>query len=183
MIRVVDLTQSSDNCDKLFVLMYTNDDYMSLIFRKEDINIIRVHPEEGVVVMDSSTKNIYDLIEEDRKSVFGPQIILKTGVRHVRLASDLEVPVVGNVFDEDMAKKIIEVVEMYKKHFVNERVVCIQKNVRRWLAQRRYNKNRMYMLIQLGSLPPKYITPSFPGGALYMKCFHSFMESLVEQVM
>lgn len=58
-----------------------------------------------------------------------------------------------------------------------QHAVYIQKYVRKWLAKRRFNKNRMYLLNQLGSLPPKYIISSFPGGSLYRQGFEEFMAS------
>lgn len=182
MLRIVDITEPSTDIDMSFILMYSKEDYMGLIFRKDHINIIRCNPDVDIIIMQTTTKKIYDFIEEDRTSVFGPQIVLKKGYHDLRVTLDMTVPIPVNVFDEDLAEKMIEVVEIYEKDRAHKKALYIQKNVRRWIAKRRYSKDRMYMFNQLESLPPKYIVSSFPGGNIYRKSFKNFMDSINNMV-
>jgi hypothetical protein len=145
------------------VFMRSEFDYIGIVIYNQHVRIIRGTKYRKDVLC-TNINDVSSFIEHEKKSL-DPYVMYKF------------VPAtVGNIqynahaFDDHIADHILRFVSEHKSSHAK----IIQKNVRRWIAKRRFNKDRMYLHIQLASLPPKYVSESFPGGSSYRAAFESF---------
>lgn len=136
---------------------YSQDDYVSLIINENTIQIIRRMKNGSLTMLNTNVKYI-DMLFQSKK------VLKDTYLFFTRISDD-------RIFERELSEDILHTVQ---NHVKMSAAIIIQKNIRSWFMQRRYNKKRMYLLLEIVHLPPNFVLPTFPGGTAYIDLFNRF---------
>lgn len=135
----------------------SDDDYVKLLINGKMIMIIRRTP-HGKLSLLNTTMNYIDTLLHSKQYLRDNSIFFK-------FVSD------ERIFDFDISNDILQTVHKYQQ---DSAAITIQKNIRRWIIQRHHSKEMMYLLLEITHLPPKFVSPTFPGGTAYIELCHRF---------
>lgn len=142
-----------------YVLAYNNEDFLHILFDHDVVHFTR-----GISLwMNIQSGRLCDVDQVfDQKNTHIMSSIIITNNQYQ-----------WN-HNPELAKKAREIVDSYINAFIYTNAVVIQTYFRRWLAKKRFSKQRMCLLTEIVCLPPKFVSPSFPGGSQYIEAFNHF---------
>lgn len=154
---VTNMNITGDIFDMHTYTFSSEEDYVKLLIDGKNIKIIRRTPHGKLSMLNTTTSYIDTLLHSKQR--------LKNKSIFFTVVSD------DRIFDRDISGDILQTVQYYLQ---TSSAITIQKNIRRWIMQRHYSKKMLYLLLEITHLPPKFVSPTFPGGTAYIELCDRF---------